>query len=282
LRVGPGRLGQASFGQAAAIAFADLGGGTVIVVNQIDKAETMFGEIESIAPGLAAVWTREHDALKALKVPKAERKLKEAPLKMFTQKDLAKYPVIIVTDRMFTNVNGDKARLWLDGSLDADDKPTIRVPRGLILMDERVDAVRIHTVSRAQIDAVADRAADLGISSEGVEALTLLWQFAKNKAVPGAHLEKPDLREISLFPDMETGLMSDDRSWFTRCIGSGPVKQSSSLGCTATTTINLATSLRYSASHGVWRTGSRLSQAGAGAVHRLRDRLEDRTGHGAA
>jgi hypothetical protein len=43
------------------VALARFGGGALLVVNQIEKADKVFREIDKLAPGLVAVWTSEHD-----------------------------------------------------------------------------------------------------------------------------------------------------------------------------------------------------------------------------
>jgi hypothetical protein len=198
----PAGSGKTSFGQIAAVALARSGGGALIVVNQIEKADKMFREIDALAPGIVAVWTGEHDT--AQKVAKDKRKLKLGPAKMFTQNDLKRYPIAIVTHHMYVDVNGDKARLWGPNS----------EPRALTLIDERIDAVTIHTVTRAQVDAVQDGAATLSCSEEGIQALGLLWRFMRDRDATGPSLEKPALDEVGLFGDDDDTKLVTSLRWF--------------------------------------------------------------------
>jgi superfamily II DNA or RNA helicase len=102
----PAGSGKTIHAQIAAVALARLGGTALVVVNQIDKADRVYKELAAVLPGQAAVWTREHNP--AQKVTEDKRKLDNGPAAMFTQDELAQYPVAIVTSKMIESVNATR------------------------------------------------------------------------------------------------------------------------------------------------------------------------------
>jgi hypothetical protein len=123
--------------------------GALVVVNQIEKAETTFRDLDRLLPGKVAVWTTEHDP--ACKLPKGERKVPE-PARTFTKDDLENYPVAVVTHAFFGGKGGHKARQVLrDGKLQ---------PRALTVIDERIEEVNVYDVALSEAERVREMVRD--------------------------------------------------------------------------------------------------------------------------
>jgi hypothetical protein len=174
--------GKTTHAEVAALALARLGGTTLLVVNQIDKADKVYQEMAALLPGKVAVWTREHDP--AQKVTADKRKLDDGPSAMFTQDELAQYPIAIVTAKMVENVNAHKATAG----------------RTVTMFDERPDMIKLHTVSRAQILEARDASKALDFPAAGIEALAQLYKIVDRDKIDGPDLEKPSYADIEQLP----------------------------------------------------------------------------------
>src|SRR5262244_289411 len=119
--------------------------GTLVVVNQIEKADTTFRDLNALLPGKVAVWTTEHDP--ACKLPKEERKVPE-PAAEFTRDDLQNYPVAVVTHAFFGGKRNHKARQVLrNGKLQ---------PRVLTVIDERIEEVTVFDIAYSDTERVRE------------------------------------------------------------------------------------------------------------------------------
>ncbi len=119
--------------------------GCLVVVNQIEKADTTFRELNALLPDQVAVWTTERDP--NCKLPKEERKVPE-PAAQFTKDDLQYYPVAVVTHAFFGGKGSRKARqLFHKGELQ---------PRALTVIDERIEEVTIYDVALSSAQKVRE------------------------------------------------------------------------------------------------------------------------------
>jgi hypothetical protein len=178
----PAGSGKTTHAQIAAVALARLGGTALLVVNQIDKADRVYQELAGLLPEQVAVWTREHD--RAQRVTADNRKLDNGPAAMFTQDELAQYPVAIVTSKMVENVNAYKATAG----------------RTVVLIDERPEMIKLHTVSRAQILEARDASKALAFPRPGIEALAQLYKIVDGDKIEGRDLERPSYAQVKQLP----------------------------------------------------------------------------------
>src|SRR5262245_53894318 len=104
--------GKTSYSQAFMLAVTryaesnpDAPYGCVFVVDEITKADNAFHELNSLIPGQVAVWTTEHD-------PKCRKRNKaSSDTPAFSQTELRRYPIIVVTHKFYLGNNGHNARV---------------------------------------------------------------------------------------------------------------------------------------------------------------------------
>lgn len=145
----PAGGGKTTFATAFAVAFTRYGQdrkdtpyGCCLVVDQITKADSLYREIDKLAPGKIAVWTNEHniDAKTLTRL--------EAPAAQFNQDDLRRFPIVIVTHKFYLDRNGHKARMVLrDGFL---------VDRALTFIDERPEEAPMFELSLGAAEDMRD------------------------------------------------------------------------------------------------------------------------------
>jgi len=171
--------------------------GALVVVNQIEKADTTFRDLNALLPGQIAVWTTEHDP--ACKQPKAERKVPE-PAAQFTKDDLQNYPVAVVTHAFFGGKGNHKARQVLHrGKLQA---------RALTVIDERIEEVIIYDVAlsaaqKAREDVLANEQHAKTVGPHMDE----LIKFMFDRSFEGRSIERPS-------DEQEAWAVTDKLQWF--------------------------------------------------------------------
>jgi hypothetical protein len=154
--------------------------GALVVVNQIEKADTTFRDLDRLLPGKVAIWTTEHD--RACNPAKRERVPK--PAAEFTKDELQHYPVAIVTHAFFGGNGGHKARQVLhDGK---------RRPRALTVIDERLEDVTVYDIALSEAEKVRERvwADDKHSGTMGPEIDELLT-FMREHSGKGHSIERP-------------------------------------------------------------------------------------------
>jgi hypothetical protein len=155
--------------------------GCLVVVNQIEKADSTFYDLNALLPGKVAVWTTEHDP--ACKLSKAERKV-PAPAAQFTKDALQNYPVAVVTHAFFGGKGGHKARkVMYRGEL---------CPRALTVIDERLEEVKVYDIAYSD----AERVRELVMASEehaGIVGphMVDLVEFMHARSFKGPSIERP-------------------------------------------------------------------------------------------
>jgi hypothetical protein len=96
--------------------------GCVLVLDQIEKCEEKYQELNALIPGRVALWTTEHN--------------------IHTQRDLARHQVAIVTHKHYGGKRSQNAKHWYSAFG--------LVPRTLTVVDERIQTM--HRVDIKQTD----------------------------------------------------------------------------------------------------------------------------------
>jgi hypothetical protein len=152
----------------------EIGYGAVFLVDQIVKADGMFRELSQHLPGKIAIWTSDHD------INCTEPK-RVNPAAQFSKDELQKYPVIIVTHKLFQTEDNDAVRLVLrDGKL---------VHRALTLADEQMADVQLYEAQLSHAQGVRE-----WLQAQGDETvlrrMNALLQFMTRKDDAKGELEK--------------------------------------------------------------------------------------------
>lgn len=191
--------GKTSFSMALMVAVTkvaeatpDAPYGCLFLVDQMDKADQMYRDLEKQMPGKVAVWTTDHD----VKCKYPTKVLK--PAARFAVSDLSRYPVVIVTHNFFMGKRGSIARnVTRDGHT---------LQRALTVVDERPEEVTVFDVELSSAQRVREF-----IQKDSVHADTIgphidaLVRFMHNKSFTSGNLDKPTVSE----------LWDADLRWFT-------------------------------------------------------------------
>jgi hypothetical protein len=181
--------GKTSFSMALMVAVTkvaeanpDAPYGCLFLVDQIDKADQMYRDLEMQMPGKVAVWTMDHD----VKCKNPTRVLR--PAARFAVGDLSHYPVVIVTHNFFTGKRGSTARNVTRGGH--------TLQRALPVVDERPEEVTVFDVELSAAQAVreliekdTDHADHIG------PHINALVRFMHDKSFTKASLDKPTITE---------------------------------------------------------------------------------------
>jgi hypothetical protein len=120
--------------------------GAVIVVNQIDKADATFRELDALIPGKVAIYTSDHDPNST--VPEGERRVRN-PVPGCTREELREKPVAIVTHKFYNDKNGHLARRVMhNGELK---------PRAITVIDEQIEDIEVFDVALWEAEKVKDQ-----------------------------------------------------------------------------------------------------------------------------
>lgn len=154
----------------------ELSSGCVLLVDQMTKAEKMFGELNALLPGQVAVWTTDHD----VKCTEPTRVVN--PTRRFAVEELCDYPVVIVTHKFYKGARGSKAKRYGN------------VERALTIIDEQLsEEIKYFETSHAQAAEVLERALQHEAPSTATTALQALVDFMwdRHKSSDVGSLEKP-------------------------------------------------------------------------------------------
>jgi hypothetical protein len=141
--VGSGKTSFSLAFVAALVRVTDAPFGCLVVVNQIEKADDTFRDLNMLLPGKVAVWTTTHDP----ECPPEQRKLPE-PAATFTKDDLQHYPVAVITHAFFSSKGNHKATEVLQGDR--------LQPRALTVIDERLEEVTVFDVELSAAQKVRE------------------------------------------------------------------------------------------------------------------------------
>src|SRR6516162_5176032 len=117
--------------------------GSVIVVDQIEKADKVYRELNELLPGKVAIWTSDHDT--ACREPEKV----EEPAARFAPAELRHYPVIVVTHRFYLGTRGHNARGVVRNGLHGQ--------RALTVLDERPDEAPTIDIMLSEAQAVREK-----------------------------------------------------------------------------------------------------------------------------
>jgi hypothetical protein len=181
--------------------------GCLVVVNQIEKADTTFRELNALLPGKVAVWTTEHDP--DCELPKEERKVPE-PAAQFTKDELEDYPVAVVTHAFFGGKGSRKARqVFHKGKLQ---------PRALTVIDERIEEVTIYDVALSAAQKVRETAlADERHTETVGPHMDELIKFMFDRSFDGSSIERPT-------DEQEAWSVTDRLQWFATSAASNFIR----------------------------------------------------------
>ena len=166
--------------------------GCVFVVDQINKADEVYRDLNALLPGKVAIWTTDHDA--DCKKPTRIEK----PAAQFHRTELRRYPVIVVTHKFYLGANGHNAR--------GVDRQGHFVQRALTIVDERPEEVETFDVLLSEAQSV--REALQVAHPETREHLDSLLRFMEGYSyAPANRLYRPGI-------DLARDTVSDQLAWF--------------------------------------------------------------------
>ena len=181
--------------------------GGLFVVDQMAKADEMFGTLNTLLPGRVAVWSTDHDP-KCTKPTKVFRE--DRP--RFSKDDLQRYPVAVVTNKFFAGKGGHKARQVRRGDR--------LVPRALTVMDEQIDEVTLFEVELSSAERVRELVQQDEKTAETIGPhMNALVRFMSDRSllVDGRDLEKPT-------DNTEAWSIANQLDWFDTVHASAFVK----------------------------------------------------------
>jgi hypothetical protein len=117
--------------------------GSVIVVDQIEKADKVYRELNEMLPGKVAVWTSDHDP--ANKQPEKVEK----PAARFAPAELRHYPVAVVTHKFYLGSRGHNARNVVRNGFHGQ--------RALTVVDERPNEAPTLDIMLSEAQAVREK-----------------------------------------------------------------------------------------------------------------------------
>ncbi|HUI14060.1 MAG TPA: hypothetical protein VL048_11400 [Xanthobacteraceae bacterium] len=166
--------------------------GAVFVVDQIEKADSVYRDLSALLPGKVAIWTKDHD--RQCKQPEKVR----TPAAQFTREELRHYPVIVVTHSFYLGVRGQNAaNVVRDGFLR---------PRALTVVDERPDEAPALDVMLSEAQRV--REALIDAYPETKEHLHALLSFMENYSyAPANKLYRTGI-------ELDTDKVAVELGWF--------------------------------------------------------------------
>ncbi len=166
--------------------------GSVIIVDQIEKADMVYRDLHELLPGRVAIWTSDHDR----QCKKPEKVL--TPAAQFTREELRRYPVIVVTHTFYLGTRGHNAH----GAIHND----IHVQRALTVVDERPNEAPSLDIMLEEAQAV--RVALIQEHPGTKDHMDALLRFMERYSyVPPNTLYRPG---IELDPDT----LTEELGWF--------------------------------------------------------------------
>jgi hypothetical protein len=137
--------------------------GAVFVVDQIEKADSVYRELNALLPGKVAVWTKDHD--KQCKQPEKVA----TPAAKFDPEELRRFPVAVVTHQFYLGTRGHNATGVMRNARFAQ--------RALTVVDERPDEAPSLEVTLSEAQAVREALIeDHPETKEHLDALLLFME----------------------------------------------------------------------------------------------------------
>jgi hypothetical protein len=166
--------------------------GAVFVVDQIEKADSVYRDLSALLPGMVAIWTKDHDR----QCKQSEKVL--TPAAQFVPEELRHFPVIVVTHKFFLGTRGHNATSVIRGG--------VHSQRALTVVDERPDEAPSLDVMLSTAQAV--REALIAEHPETKECLDTLLRFMEKYSYAPAN----KIYRTGLELDMDT--VTAELGWF--------------------------------------------------------------------
>jgi hypothetical protein len=166
--------------------------GAVFVVDQIEKADSVYRDLSALLPGKVAIWTKDHD--RRCKQP--EKVL--TPAAQFVPEELRHFPVIVVTHAFYLGTRGHNATSVVRGG--------VHSQRALTVVDERPDEAPSLDVMLSTAQAV--REALIAEHPETKECVDALLRFMEKYSYAPAN----KLYRTGLELDLDT--VATELGWF--------------------------------------------------------------------
>jgi len=173
--------------------------GAVFVVDQIEKADSVYRELSALLPGKVAIWTKDHD--RPCKQP--EKVL--TPAARFDREELRHYPVVVVTHKFYLGPRGHNASNAVRNSR--------HCVRALTVVDERPDEAPALDLMLSE--AHAAREALIAQHPDTKEHMDALLRFMEQFSYsPSNKLYRPGL-------EVDTEQLSEQLGWFRTSAADG-------------------------------------------------------------
>jgi hypothetical protein len=166
--------------------------GSVFIVDQIEKADKVFRDLNVLLPGKVAIWTKDHDA-------KCKRPEKiEKPAAQFMAEELRHYPVIVVTHKFYLGTRGHHAcNVVRQGFLGQ---------RALTVVDERPDEAPSLDIMLSEAQAVREQL--IQTHPDAKEHLDALLRFMEHYSYATANkLYRPGI-------ELDPAEVTEELGWF--------------------------------------------------------------------
>ena len=176
--------------------------GAVFVVDQIEKADSIYRDLSALLPGKVAIWTKDHDC--DCKQP--EKVL--TPAARFHRENLRHFPVVVVTHKFYLGSRGHNATSVAGRGF--------HQTRALTVVDERPDEAPALDLVLSEAQAV--REALIVQHPETKEHMDALLRFMERYSYePANRLYRPGL-------ELDAEKVSDELGWFQTSAAEGLAK----------------------------------------------------------
>jgi len=179
--------------------------GSVFVVDQNNKADEVYRDLNALLPGKVAIWTTDHDA--DCKKPTRIEK----PAAQFSRNALRKYPIVVVTHKFYLGTKGHNARGVVRNGRYGQ--------RALTIVDERPEEVETFDILLSEAQRVREALQEA--HPETKEHLNSLFRFMEPYSYePANKLYRPGV-------NLDRDAVSRQLQWFkteaaTRLANSAP------------------------------------------------------------
>jgi hypothetical protein len=166
--------------------------GIVFVVDQIEKADKVYCDLNVLMPGKVAIWTRDHDS----NCKKPEKV--QSPAARFVAEELRHYPIVVVTHKFYLGTRGHLAcNVVRQGVLGQ---------RALTIVDERPDEAPSLDLMLSEAEAVREALIEQYPNTK--EHLDALLRFMEQYSyAPANTLYRPGV-------ELDPNKVNEELGWF--------------------------------------------------------------------
>jgi hypothetical protein len=173
--------------------------GAVFVVDQIEKADSVYRELSALLPGKVAIWTKDHD--RQCKQP--EKVL--TPAAQFSREELRHYPVVVVTHKFYLGPRGHNASNAVRNNR--------HCVRALTVVDERPDEAPALDLRLSEAEAVRETL--IAQHPDTKEHMDALLRFMEQCSyLPSNKLYRPGI-------EVDADQLSEQLGWFRTSAADG-------------------------------------------------------------